>query len=44
MSSFERRPFLNEVPVIESLPVIENNIVNQAINNFDKQRDETLLD
>lgn len=44
MSSFERKPFLNEVPVIEPVPVIENNIVNEAINNFEKQRDETVLD
>ena len=43
MSSFERKPFLDEVPVIEPVPVIENNIVNEAINNFAKQRDETTL-
>ena len=44
MRSFEGKPFLNEVPGIEPVPVIANNIVNEAINNFEKQRDETVLD
>ena len=32
------------MPVIEPVPVIENNIVNEAINNFEEQRDATELD
>ena len=44
MSSYERKPFLNEMPVIEPAPVIENNIINEAIKNFEKLRDETVLD
>ena len=32
------------MPVIAPVPVIVNNIVNEAINNSEKQRDEPVLD